>query len=45
MGDIKIVASGICKKCGHSQQTHEGNQGCTYPVENEPCGCTSIGSY
>jgi hypothetical protein len=49
MGSIKIV-SGVCGKCGHPQITHEGNQGCLYPVpeQGEPaenCGCESIGSY
>ena len=45
MADITIVASGVCKKCGHSQPSHEDNMGCTYPVEDEPCGCIAIGSY
>jgi len=39
MADITIVASGVCKLCGHPQKTHEGNSGCT------ECGCIAIGSY
>ena len=41
MVDINIVASGVCKNCGHSQTYHEGNDGCTA----EDCACESIGSY
>lgn len=41
MGDIKIVASGVCKKCGHSQPYHQDNTGCKY----EGCDCTANGSY
>jgi len=39
MTDIKIVASGVCKKCGHGQPSHEENIGCS------ECDCDSIGSY
>ena len=39
MSDIKIVASGVCKKCDHPQSTHEDNAGCS------ECDCDSIGSY
>ena len=28
MVDIKIVASGSCAECGHSQKDHEGNTIC-----------------
>ena len=45
MADITIVASGVCKKCGHPQPSHEDNMGCTYPDGDEPCGCIAIGSY
>ena len=41
MGEIKIVASGICEKCGHKQSSHEGNSIC----DEEGCDCTQIGSY
>ncbi len=44
MTDIKVVV-GVCKKCNHPQTTHEENNGCVYPVDGEPCGCLSIGSY
>ena len=48
MGAIKII-SGVCKKCGHPQITHEGNQGCLYPVPeqggiSENCGSNSTSS-
>jgi len=33
------VVGGVCKSCGHSQGSHEGNVGCT------ECDCTAIGSY
>jgi hypothetical protein len=53
MGNIKILVGGECKFCGHSQQTHEENTGCTHPIpetgEAESgdgvCGCERIGSY
>jgi hypothetical protein len=50
MGSIKILVGGKCSKCGHPQQTHEENKGCTYPMpltgnESVPCNCDSIGSY
>jgi hypothetical protein len=41
MTDIKIVASGTCAECGHSQKDHEGNTIC----DVEGCDCTNIGSY
>jgi hypothetical protein len=41
MADIKIVASGTCAECGHSQKDHEGNTIC----DVEGCDCTNIGSY
>ena len=41
MADIKIVASGSCAECGHSQKDHEGNTIC----DVEGCDCTNIGSY
>ena len=41
MVDIKIVASGTCAECGHSQKDHEGNTIC----DVEGCDCTNIGSY
>ena len=41
MADIKIVATGVCRNCGHPQQTHEGNNVC----DVEGCDCTAIGSY
>ena len=39
MTDIKIVASGVCQKCEHSQKTHEDNNGCS------ECDCDAVGSY
>jgi hypothetical protein len=49
MGNIKILVGGKCSKCGHPQQTHEANTGCSYPMpemgEGTACGCDSIGSY
>ncbi len=39
MADITIVASGVCKLCGHPQPSHEDNNGCT------ECDCVAIGSY
>ncbi|MFM7795132.1 MAG: hypothetical protein ACKO7N_00010 [Candidatus Nitrosotenuis sp.] len=48
MANIIFVASGVCGTCGHSQEAHEGNQGCTAPStddKNHPCMCTNIGSY
>ena len=39
MSDIKIVASGVCKTCGHGQVSHEGNVGCS------ECDCKAPGSY
>ena len=45
MADITVVASGVCKLCGHPQPSHEDNMGCTYPDGDEPCGCIAIGSY
>ena len=45
MTHINILVGGKCVKCGHPQQTHQDNQGCTYPIGEEPCGCDSIGSY
>jgi hypothetical protein len=41
MADIKIVASGVCKTCGHNQQSHEGNTIC----DVDGCECKAIGSY
>lgn len=41
MGNIKIVATGICKNCGHAQPYHQDNTGCTF----ENCGCLGKGSY
>lgn len=45
MADIKIIATGVCKQCGHPQPSHEDNNGCTYVVDGEPCLCNAIGSY
>ncbi len=52
MGDIKILVGGKCQYCGHPQQTHEENTGCTYPIpltgesdDDGVCGCDRIGSY
>lgn len=48
MTEIIFVASGVCAICGHSQEAHEGNQGCTAPSQEDPtqpCTCTNIGSY
>jgi hypothetical protein len=54
MGDIKILVGGKCEFCGHPQQTHEANTGCSYPIpitgdaesgEDGVCGCDRIGSY
>ena len=41
MADLKIVASGVCEECEHSQQAHEGNNVC----DVDGCDCTNIGSY
>jgi hypothetical protein len=49
MADLTIHVGGKCSKCGHPQQTHEENNGCTYPMpetgEGTVCLCDSIGSY
>jgi hypothetical protein len=52
MGNIKILVGGKCQYCGHPQQTHEENTGCTYPIPltgesdgDGVCGCDRIGSY
>jgi hypothetical protein len=48
MADIIFVASGACAECGHSQEAHDTNQGCTAPSKNDPthpCMCTNIGHY
>lgn len=48
MVDIKIVVSGVCSICGHTQEAHEGNLGCTAPSKDDPthpCLCDKIGSY
>ena len=50
MGSIKILVGGECKFCGHSQQTHEENTGCTHPIpetgeSSGDGGCEKIGSY
>ena len=45
MADITIVATGVCKLCGHPQPTHQDNEGCTYQLVDDPCGCSAIGSY
>jgi len=41
MADIKIVASGVCKTCGHKQETHASNTVCSV----DGCDCTAVGSY
>jgi hypothetical protein len=41
MADLKVVASGVCEVCEHSQKDHEGNTTC----DVEGCDCTNIGSY
>ena len=50
MANIKILVGGECEECGHSQQTHEDNNGCVHPIpetgeSSEPCSCEKIGSY
>ena len=41
MTDIKIVTGGVCKACGHKQESHESNTVCSV----EGCDCTAVGSY
>ena len=48
MTDIVFVASGACGACGHGQEAHDSNEGCTAPSKdnpNEPCMCSNIGNY
>jgi hypothetical protein len=41
MTDLKVVASGVCEECEHSQKDHEGNTTCNV----DGCDCKNIGSY
>ena len=41
MADLKVVASGVCEVCEHSQKDHEGNTTCNV----DGCDCKNIGSY
>ena len=38
---IKVVVGGVCSICGHKQETHEGNKGCT----EQNCDCIGISEY
>lgn len=48
MTDIVIIASGACAECGHGQEAHDQNTGCTAPSDDDdtqPCLCENIGNY